>query len=134
MPTFREVNTGQIVQLEDDPSYLDGLARWERISEGLSAPTESDTVADSDAQLAEAEAEAAKALAEAQTDAAEKLAELNAELAGEPVKADPVPAVLELPTADADRDEWVSYALANGKTAAEIKGVRLSVIQGWFEK
>ena len=128
MPTFREVNTGQIVQLEDDPSYLDGLARWERISEGLSAPTESEQSRD------EAEAEAAKALADAQADAAEKLAELNAELTAEQVKADPVPAVLELPAADAERDEWVSYALAHGKTSADIKGVRTSVIQGWFEK
>lgn len=128
MPTFREVNTGQTVQLEDDPSYLDGLARWERISEGLRAPTESGQ------RRSDAKAEAAKALADSRADAAEKLAELNAELAAEPVKADPVPTVLELPDANADRDEWISYALAHGKSAADVKGVRLAVIQGWFEK
>lgn len=40
MPTFRNCNSGQVVQVDDDPSHLSDLARWERIEEGLSAPAE----------------------------------------------------------------------------------------------
>lgn len=55
------------------------------------------------------------------------------------VFAEPEPAVVEQPETpakpadDADRDEWIAYAKAHGKTDADLKGVRTTVIRGWFE-
>ncbi|MBF6332381.1 hypothetical protein [Nocardia transvalensis] len=31
MPTFREINTGQVVTVDEDPSYFTVLARWQRV-------------------------------------------------------------------------------------------------------
>ena len=37
------------------------------------------------------------------------------------------------PDDDAPRDEWVAYALAHGKTEADLKGTRITTIRGWFD-
>ncbi|WP_032380959.1 hypothetical protein [Rhodococcoides fascians] len=110
MPTFRNVNSGQVVQVEDDPSHLDGLARWVRDEDGLSAPedqVEPDTAVGLDAAL----------------DAAQS------ELVTTPVRDNAVPK----PGPEGDREDWIAYALDNGKTRAELKGVKTTVIASWFE-
>ncbi|QOH59893.1 hypothetical protein [Rhodococcus rhodochrous] len=115
MPTFRNRNSGQTVTLHDDPSYLSGLARWERIEEGSSTPDEAKTAvsaATEAAKAAQAELEAAN------DEAAVSLVALTAQL--------------EMPAADADRDEWVAYAKAQGKTDAQLKGKKIDTIRGWF--
>lgn len=118
MPRFRNRNSGQVVTVEDDPSYLSGLARWERIEEGPRAP---ETY-----QAAEPEPTE-------YTD--------TPNLGLDPELGPPVPfsdrtaepdAGPALPAADADRAEWVAYAKAHGKTDAELKGKKVETIRGWF--
>ena len=90
--------------MSEDPSFLSRLARWECIKEGLSAP------------------------------------QAAPEPVAAPVVTEPVPAPepvaeaaeLALPAADADRDDWVAYAKAQGKTDAQLKGKRAETIRGWF--
>ena len=136
MPTYREVNTGQVVTVEVEPNHLSGLARWERIEVELSAPepvtvelqagehvlAAADVAEQTEAALAAAQADAEKAqaeLVEAQADAAETLVELNAELVAKPDEDDNKPL-------------WVAYAKANGKTDADIKGKTKPEIIAWF--
>ena len=152
MPTFRNRNSGQVVQVDDDPSHLSDLARWERIEEGLSAPdelthtpstdvtsevgghtvepTNTETVESAEAAVESAEAKVADAtvaaedaqtaLQEAREDATAQIEELNGEL------ADTLPAV------DAERSDWVAYALEHGKTEDDVKGVSTKKIAAWF--
>lgn len=134
MPTFRNRSSGQVVTVREDPSHLSGLARWERIEEGLSAPAvEPESVVDYVAPgvdpalpvvaYVEASQEAQADLAEARETAAAELEELNEALADTPAR----------PADDAPRDEWLAYAKSQGKTDAELKGVKTTVIRGWFE-
>lgn len=152
MPTFRNRNSGQVVQVDDDPSHLSDLARWERIEEGLSAPdelthtpssdvtsevgghtvepTSTEAVESAEAAVESAEAKVADAtvaaedaqtaLQEAHEDAAAQVQELDGELAD------------TLPAADAERSDWVAYALAHGKTEDDVKGVSTKKIAAWF--
>lgn len=136
MPTYREVNTGQVVTVEVEPNHLSGLARWERIEGELSAPepaavlqagehvvAAADVAEQAQVALAEVQADAEKAqadLADAQVEAAVKLEELNTELA------------TEKPDEDANKPVWVAYAKANGKTDADIKGKTKPEIIAWF--
>jgi hypothetical protein len=106
MPTFREVTTGQVVEVEDDPSYFTGLARWERIEVGLSAPVAGDPWV--------------------------PFKETAPTPTPEPEPAQAVDDGEEVPGEDANRDAWIAYALANGKTEADVKGVRTTVIASWF--
>lgn len=101
MPSFRNRNSGQVVTVSEDPSFLSRLARWECIKEGLSAPQA----------------------------APEPVA---APVVTEPEPVAPVAQELALPAADADRDDWVAYAKAQGKTDAQLKGKRAETIRGWF--
>ncbi|SLG40339.1 Uncharacterised protein [Mycobacteroides abscessus subsp. abscessus] len=149
MPTFRNVNTGQVVTVEADPSHLSGLARWERISEEPSAlvtdpalPMVVFTQADFDqaqAALAQAQADEAAAaraaqqaqadLAQARADAEPALATAAAELspnASDSVESARTP---KRPADNADRKDWLAYAVARGKTLAELKGVRTTDIR-----
>ena len=145
MPTFRNRNSGQVVQVDDDPSHLSNLARWERIEEGLSAPDElthtptgeiasevgghtvepttTDAVESAEAKVADATdaaEDAQTALEEAREHATAQVQELSGEL------ADTLPAV------DAERSDWVAYALAHGKTEDDVKGVSTKKIAAWF--
>ena len=106
MPTFREVNTGQTVTVDSDPrlSRFRRLARWEEQEGGKSKEKEVETPV-ADPQDSE-------------------------DTAGEAPTVDAAPAK---PGADADRDEWVAYALANGKTEADVKGTRAATIRSWFD-
>lgn len=106
MPTFREVNTGQSVTVDSDPrlSRFRRLARWKEQEGGKSK-----------------EKEVEKPVAEPQT---------SEDKAEEAPAVDATPAK---PGDDADRDEWVAYALANGKTDADVKGTRVSTIRSWFD-
>lgn len=115
MPVFRNRNSGQTVTVTDDPSYLSGLARWERIEEGSSTPEEAKAAVSAAAEATKA---AAADLEAANAEAAASLADLTAQL--------------EMPAADADRDEWVAYAKAQGKTDAQLKGKKVDTIRGWF--
>lgn len=155
MPTFRNVNTGQVVTVEADPSHLSGLARWERIEEGPSAPAQTGftqeefeqaqaELARSEAAVAQAQAEEAAAQAEldqaaaeltqARDDAEDFLTEAAAELsppAQEFINPTPAPAP-ERPADNADRKEWLAYAKAMGRTDADLKGVKTVEIRDWF--
>ena len=110
MPTFREVNTGQVVTLDEDPSYLSGLARWQRIEAGLSAP-------------------------EPETPQVELIPETPV-IALKPetpvVAATPDP-VDELPSLNATTAVWAKYALDHGKSKDEVAGKRRSDIIAWFD-
>ncbi|MFI6168836.1 hypothetical protein ACIBCN_18795 [Nocardia sp. NPDC051052] len=46
----------------------------------------------------------------------------------DPIAPPPIP----MPAPGADREVWVAYALAHGKTAADIKNVKTTVIAKWF--
>lgn len=118
MPTFRNRNSGQVVQVDDDPSHLSGLARWERTEEGPSAP----------ATPPPAEVTAPVTVPEptpAETESTQ-VVEVPADVPADESDA------LALPDADADRAEWVAYAKAQGKTDAELKGKKVDTIRGWF--
>lgn len=121
MPTFRNRNSGQVVQVDDDPSHLSGLARWERVEEGPSAP-------------AAPPSEVTEPVTVPETTPAEsewtQVGEVTADVAADVAAGEPdAPA---LPAADADRAEWVAYAKAQGKTDAELKGKKVETIRGWF--
>lgn len=118
MPRFRNRNSGQVVTVEDDPSHLSGLARWERIEEGPSAP---ETY-----QAAEPESTGYTDTSKLGLDPA-----LGSPVpfSEDPAEPDAGPA---LPGADADRAEWVAYAKSRGKTDAELKGKKVETIRGWF--
>ena len=105
MPTFREVNTGQHVNVnEGDAAWFRSQARWQPV-DGEKPETE----------------EVAGTVAE------KKAAGSSTE------KADGQPEPTDRPAADADRDEWVAYALAHGKTEQEIGRKQVSTIRGWFD-
>lgn len=108
MPTFRNRNSGQTVTVTDDPSYLSGLARWERIEEGSSTPVS---------------APPTEPVTEPTPVASPQVEDVTAEV------PDAEPA---MPGPDADRDEWVAYAKAQGKTDAQLKGKKIDTIRGWF--
>lgn len=98
MPTFREVNTGQFVNVnESDAGWFHAQARWEAVDGESETP------------------KVAAPVAEEKADAA------------------PVAETSTKPADDAPRDEWVAYALANGKTEADLKGTRITTIRGWFD-
>ncbi|WP_037162480.1 hypothetical protein [Rhodococcoides fascians] len=142
MPYRYENVSGQVVESEHQLEHLEGLARWTRTVVELSAPAET---VDADAVVVRATEtvdSAATGLADAHVEAAETLAELKSELAAE----DKTPQAVETlnselaeilhpkptGTGQDDRDEWIAYALANGKTADELKGVKTKTIAAWF--
>lgn len=104
MPTFREVNTGQVVTVDEArAAWFRERARWQPV--GNEKPETADVAAPA------ATPAPAGPLADDTTTNADAPA---------------------MPDADADRAEWVAYALANGKTEADVKGTRTTTIKGWF--
>ena len=147
MPTYREVNTGQVVTVEVEPNHLSGLARWERIEEELRAPEPAAVVLQAGEVVvaaADVAEQAQAALVQAQAEAVEQIADLNAELADSAADApatlavevegvhEASPAVPAKPDEDANKPVWIAYAKANGKTDADLKGKTKPEIIAWF--
>ncbi|MGW5267250.1 hypothetical protein ACWEQ4_01235 [Rhodococcus sp. NPDC003994] len=116
---YEEVTTGQVVTLVEPPFYLDGLARWVRTEVELRAPEQSAPAPDPE-PLTDGDP-----VADAPAAYTEEQAEVPADT--QPDVAPPLPLPVGL-----DRDEWLAYAHANGKTDDDTHGVRTKVIAGWF--
>lgn len=124
MPTFREVNTGQHVNVnESDAAWFRSQARWQSV-DGEKPETEgvAGTVAE-------------KKAAGSSTEKADEVkhADRNIDGTHDVTPADEQPELPDRPADDADRDEWVAYALAHGKTEQEIGRKQVSTIRGWFD-
>ena len=129
MPTYREVNTGQVVTVEVEPNHLSGLARWERIEVELSAPEEY-TVPESLGLKPElGDPIPFVETPELADSAADAPVTLAVEVEGVHEDSPVVPAK---PDEDANKPVWVAYAKANGKTDADIKGKTKPEIIAWF--
>lgn len=128
MSFYREVTTGQIVEAEP-PCHLDGLARWERTEEEPSAPLTSYQIEMAAIELAAAAEESDDSNDNQEPADGDAEAErLRAELALTELQNAP-----QLPGADAERDVWIAYAHANGKTEADTKGANAKTIASWFK-